>query len=75
MFYQFVFVFFVLCRKTVKGGFKSRLEKLDYTESDDHVTCKLASGLACNNAQQRDRLCEDYIIRVFCTCEGKLQQV
>jgi hypothetical protein len=74
MFYLFVF-FFVLCRETGKGVFKTRLEKLDYTKSDDHVTCKLSSGLACNNGQQREGLCEDYIIRVFCTCEGKLKYV
>ena len=63
---------FVLFRKTVKGGFKVRLEKKDYTESDDVVTCKLPSGLACNNEQQSDGLCEDYAIRVFCTCTGQL---
>jgi hypothetical protein len=50
-----------------------KLEKKDYTESDDLVTCKLPSGLACNNEQQSDGLCEDYTIRVFCTCEGQLQ--
>jgi hypothetical protein len=72
MFYLFLFAF-VLCRKTVKGGLKTRLEKIDYTESGDHVTCELSSGLACNNKQQKDGLCEDYIIRVLCTCEGGLQ--
>jgi hypothetical protein len=56
----------------VKGGLKVRLEKRDYTESGDHVTCKPTSGLACNNEQQGDGLCEDYTIRVFCTCEGQL---
>lgn len=63
---------FMLFRKTVKGGFKVRVEKMDYTESDDLVTCKLPSGLACNSEQQSDGLCEDYTIRVFCTCEGQL---
>jgi hypothetical protein len=56
-------------RKTVKGGFKVRLEKRNYSESDDLVTCELPSGLTCNNEQQSDGLCEDYTIRVFCTCE------
>nr|XP_045582100.1 uncharacterized protein LOC123745535 [Procambarus clarkii] len=62
-----------------KGGRRGQaLDRLtqvfaDYTNSDDmYVHCTTESGLICQNDDQpgRSNICEDYAIRVLCTCEA-----
>lgn len=60
-------------RKGYRGGRLDRLtsSRVDFTQSNDrNVECSLASGLTCRNNEQRGwvRKCEDYAIRVQCSC-------
>lgn len=60
-------------RKGYKGGHLDRLvsSRADFTQSNDrNVECSLTSGLTCHNNEQPGwfRKCEDYAIRVQCSC-------
>ncbi|CAL4122406.1 unnamed protein product, partial [Meganyctiphanes norvegica] len=61
-------------RKGSKGGYRSssvKIELVDYTESDDFgVTCNKGNGLTCSDIlQTRTGRCQDYSIRVLCSCD------
>lgn len=45
--------------------------KQPYKETGQRVNCGLPLGLSCNDDEQRDSVCQDYEIRVYCDC-GKL---
>ncbi|KAJ9590323.1 hypothetical protein L9F63_027838, partial [Diploptera punctata] len=62
--------FFKNVTSYLKGSNVTSLELLDFTESGERVICQPNKGLQCNNGDQTDRQCEDYMIRVFCSCEG-----
>lgn len=45
--------------------------KQSYKETGQRVSCRLPNGFSCNDDEQKDSVCEDYEIRVYCDC-GKL---
>ncbi|KAK3857259.1 hypothetical protein Pcinc_036476, partial [Petrolisthes cinctipes] len=64
-------------RKGRKGSGRRELDRItsllvSYEESDDqYVECSTTSGLVCRNYQQgRGGECQDYAIRVLCSCEA-----
>ena len=45
--------------------------KQPFKETGQRVNCRLPLGLSCNDDEQKDSVCQDYEIRVYCDC-GKL---